>query len=145
MWRGLIRESLGLVALLMGVVAFVTFGEAISAMFAAGFEMRMELARLAGYAISFFTPFLAIRITAHFLSNAGKAVDMGGVDRFTGFAFGALIGAILAGAVLAAADHLGLGKSFLSDSSFAGPLKQLFNQILDEAGKFWTSVTRIRL
>jgi membrane protein required for colicin V production len=139
-WKGFIAESIGLIALALAGACVLLFGETLSALLSNYFGMALELARIVGYALCFLLPFITGKIVARFMRRAGKILFLGGLDRVAGIIFGGLVGAIIAGALLAAADNFGFTTVHLTGSKIAAPLKNLFAMVMSEATLFFKGV-----
>ena len=137
LWRGFIREAFGLAALALGVTVCLLFGELVAQQLVQRFAMKIELARVAGYAGCFLVPYVAAQLLAYLLHKASDALFLGGINRITGACFGVVSGAVIAGAALAVITHLGWEGSLLNGSKIALPLQQLFHIVLQSAAGLW--------
>ncbi len=138
-WRGFFRESLGLVAIFAGALAVIIFAEALAAYAVERFVISDEIARIGAYALCFLMPYVSIKLIAHFARKATNAIYLGGVDRFAGVLFGALVGMVAAGGALAALKHFGYGQEHIVGSVVAEPLMELFARVMNIAAHIWRS------
>jgi membrane protein required for colicin V production len=144
-WRGVVRESFGYVAILLGVFSLLAFGDDVALVLAKRLDCPIVPARIGGYVLSFLLPYLIVKMTAYLLRRFLSTIALGGVDRTVGVLFGALVGAIFAGSLLIAADRIGFGRGHMAQATLAPSLKGLFSYVVDVAFGMWHELARPRV
>lgn len=144
-WRGLVRESLGYLALLLGIVSLLAFGDKLAAMALGRLGWPTVPTRLLAYALAFLIPYITMIIIAHLLKRFTKAIELGGVDRVVGTLFGSLVGAVFAGALLVAAERVGVGTALTAKATLAPTLKEAFSYVVEAAFGAWSEIAKLKV
>lgn len=84
--------------------------------------------RATAHALLFLAPYAVLRAAGWALRRAGRAADLGGLDRAAGAALGLAAGLLLCGAAAAAAAQTAWGKEWVGAGRLARPLAELFQR-----------------
>lgn len=87
-FRGVVKEVFSLGAWIAGVFAAWLYGEAVIQVLTGGSSARGPLQVILGYALAFFTAFIAVTLVAFLLSKTLDAIGLGALDRGLGMVFG---------------------------------------------------------
>jgi uncharacterized membrane protein required for colicin V production len=103
-------------------------GASLSESLFVGRGLDATWARPAAHAVAFLVPYIALQTVGYLLHRLGRAVFLGGLDRAGGALFGALAGALLAGAGFHVAASFGWGGGWMTGSRLAHPLAEAFRR-----------------
>jgi membrane protein required for colicin V production len=120
MWRGLVREFIGLAGWVVAFLAAILFAGPLSA-HVPEVVPTPQLRLLAGFLGLFIGTLVLATFMAILLSKLVKAIGLGGLDRSLGGLFGAARGLILVLAFALAAGFTGLPRHALWRDSASGP------------------------
>ncbi|WP_025209469.1 CvpA family protein [Hippea sp. KM1] len=131
--RGLIREVFGLAALVGGVLAAHMFGRGVGSYI----EHTFPVAPVVAYGFAFFSIFLIVYLVLIFvgfiLSSMAKKIELGGLDMFFGFIFGAFKGllmiAVVAFVLNAFPSFYGLSMNLKKESYIYGFVDRNLNKM----------------
>ncbi len=98
--RGVIRMATSIVSLAVGIYAASVYYNTAARMAAAWLKTGPTLSAVAGYAAVFAIVFVAIEYAGARVINLARAIHLNWADRLAGGAFGAAIGALVAGLVV---------------------------------------------
>jgi membrane protein required for colicin V production len=143
-WRGLVRESFGYAAIILGIIGLLAFGDEVALVIVRRFDWAMVPARICGYVVAFLIPYLVIMIAAYFIKKFLHTIELGGMDRLVGVAFGALAGAVFAGSLLVAAERVGFTNGYMTEATLAPLMKDIFSYALDAVAIAWSQLMGLK-
>ncbi len=125
-WRGFSRELFGLAALGCGVLVSAALGPDVAREVAARWSVDPGVAAGVARIGLFLVPFVTLQAVGLGVHRLGKALFLGGLDRFAGALFGAGTAVVALGAALTVADRWSVAGRWLAGSRLAAPLAEVF-------------------
>lgn len=127
LWQGLVKSLLNLAGIVIGVVLASNFYKPLAD--AMGFISNREIANIVAFVIILVVVIIIALILARIIKALLKMVMLGWVNHLGGAVFGFLMGAVIAGAMLATWVKF-FGSDILAGSLIAGILLDKFPLIL---------------
>lgn len=138
-WRGFIRETVGLVALLASGIAAALFAGSAGAALVAREVVRPEIAPATGGAAVFLATWVGVNLVGLVLDKLARALFLGPLLRIAGMVFAAVKGALLLGLALLAGQRVVpsvVTAEAIAESRLAGPMMTLATVVLDFGGQW---------
>jgi membrane protein required for colicin V production len=134
--RGFIEEVMSMAALVSGVLGAIFFYKNGAVFVEERFLIAGLPAKLLAFAGIFFILFAAVKVLEYILRDIIRRIHLGGLDRFLGFLFGLLEGALLVTLALffLLSQPLFDAAPLLEDSLFARFLLPLIGIVLPAVG-----------
>ena len=132
-WRGLCRETFGLVGLSGGVLAAAAAGPDLAKVFLDRHLLPPAAALPVAWAALFVGTFVVADLVGRITDRLARALLLGGVNRLAGAAFGSLKGATLLGFALLFAERLFPSPALeqtIARSRLGRPLEQIAASVI---------------
>lgn len=139
LWRGFIRETVGIAALLAGGFAAAAYAAPAGEMLIAREVIRPDVAPFAAGSVIFIATYVAVSLVGQLLDRVARTLFLGPLVRVAGMIFAALKASVLLGLALLAGQRFTpwlITPAQLAGSRVAGPLMALATTALD-AGDAW--------
>jgi len=137
LWRGFIRETVGLVGLFGAGIAAAWYAEPAGAALAQRGAVGPEIAPVAAGGAIFLATYVAVNLVGFGLDRLGRALFLGPLLRLAGMAFAALKAGLLLGVMLIAGQRFApwlVTPELVDSSRIAGPLMTGAARALDVGG-----------
>jgi membrane protein required for colicin V production len=144
-WRGFVRETMGLVALVGGVVGAALWADPLAVWVQAERLMPPELGPVAAGALVFVAVYVGLNLLGAGIDRLARRLYLTPVLRITGVLFATLKGAALLGVVLLVGHRVVpwiVTTERLESSRLAPPLVDMASSVI-EAGGDWLGEERV--
>lgn len=144
-WRGFVRETMGLVALIGGIVGAALWADPLSVWVQAERLMPPELGPVAAGALVFLALYVGLNLLGAGIDRMARRLYLTPVLRLTGVLFATVKGAALLGVVLLVGHRVVpwvVTTERLEASRLAPPLVDIASSVI-EAGGDWLGESRV--
>jgi len=144
LWRGFIRETVGLVALLVAGMLAALYAGPVGRDLVAREAVRPEIAPAVAGGGVFLAAYIAVNLIGLVIDKLARALFLGPLVRVAGMAFAALKASALLGLALVAGARFApslLTPGQLRESRLAGPMMSFATVVLDFGGTWIGAAT----
>jgi membrane protein required for colicin V production len=139
LWRGVVRETIGLVALLLAGFAATAYAGPLGRTLVAREAVRPELASVVAGVGVFVATYVAANLLGLLLDRLARALLLGPLLRLAGMAFAGLKASVLLGLALVAGQRFApslLTPAQIAASRLARPMMDFATVVLDFGGEW---------